>query len=378
MDHTATGIPARRRYGRRYAILVLALVVLVGGWIGFWYYAAGQVQVLLDGWRAREAKAGRIYECGSQSVGGFPFRFEVDCGRASAVFRGMGLPLTIEAGHVLVVAQVYQPTLLIGEYTGPLTIAEPGRAPNILVNWRLAQSSLRGTPAAPERAALVLDDPVIERVNGTSRQDLMRAKHVELHGRIVEGAVDTKPVIELALELDQASLPATHRAARVPFNANIIISLRGLSDFSPKPWPARFREIQAAGGRIEINEMRLQQGETLAVGAGSLALNAKGRLQGELHMTIAGIEPFLAAIGARKMVQQSAPVDKLAGMLDRLSPGLGEAARQQAGANIALGLNLIGKPTVLEGRQALTLPLRFDDGAMFLGPIPLGVTPALF
>jgi hypothetical protein len=26
----------------------------------------------------------------------------------------------------------------------------------------------------------------------------------------------------------------------------------------------------------------------------------------------------------------------------------------------------------------LMLPLRFDDGAMFLGPIPLGVTPALF
>ena len=71
-------------------------------------------------------------------------------------------------------------------------------------------------------------------------------------------------------------------------------------------------------------------------------------------------------------------MDKLAGMLDRLSPGLGDAARQQAGANIALGLNLIGQPATLDGRQALTLPLRFDDGAMFLGPIPLGTTPALF
>ena len=378
MTLTPTSPASRRRFGRRYAILVLLVVALVGGWSGFWYYAAGQVQVLLDGWRTREAQAGRVYECDSQSVGGFPFRFEVDCDHATAMLHGTGLPLTIETGHVLVVAQVYQPTLLIGEYTGPLTIAEPGRSPSYFVNWRLAQSSLRGTPAAPERAALVLDQPVIERAGGAGRQSLMRAKHVEIHGRIVEGSVTAKPVIELALELDRASLPALHRAALAPLDANIIVSLRGLKDFAPKSWPARFREIEAAGGRIEINEMRLRQGETLAVGSGALSLNADGRLQGELRMTVAGIEPFLAAIGARQMVQKSAPIDKLAGMLDRLSPGLGDAARQQAGANIALGLNLIGQPATLDGKNALTLPLRFDDGAIFLGPIPLGKTPALF
>ena len=27
--------------------------------------------------------------------------------------------------------------------------------------------------------------------------------------------------------------------------------LSGLKDFRPKPWPERFREIQAAGGRVD-------------------------------------------------------------------------------------------------------------------------------
>ena len=98
------------------ASLVLALAA---GWIGFWQYAAGEVRLMLDGWRAREAKAGRVYDCGAQSVGGFPFRFEVDCDGASALFRGTALPLQIETRRVLVVAQVYQPTLLIGEYHRP-------------------------------------------------------------------------------------------------------------------------------------------------------------------------------------------------------------------------------------------------------------------
>ncbi len=71
-------------------------------------------------------------------------------------------------------------------------------------------------------------------------------------------------------------------------------------------------------------------------------------------------------------------MDKLAGALDRLAPGLGDVARSQAGANLSFGLNLIGEQTTLEGHRAVTLPLRFNDGTIFLGPIPIGNAPALF
>ena len=97
-----------------------------------------------------------------------------------------------------------------------------------------------------------------------------------------------------------------------------------------------------------------------------------------MRVTVAGLEPFLAAIGAQQMVQTSPTMDKLAGALDRLAPGLGNVARQQAGANIRLGINMIGEQTTLEGKRAVTLPLRFDDGAVLLGPIRIGTTPALF
>ena len=33
---------------------------------------------------------------------------------------------------------------------------------------------------------------------------------------------------------------------------------------------------------------------------------------------------------------------------------------------------------MLEGKPAVSLPLRFDDGAMFLGPIPIGKLPPVF
>ena len=279
---------------------------------------------------------------------------------------------------MLIAAQVYQPNLLITEFHGPLTIAEPGKPPSIVANWKLAQSSVRGTPQAPERVSLAVDGPVVDRINGGARENLLHAKHIEIHGRIVEGSVTDHPVIEVVTRLTRAAAPTLHPAASHPLDADIDALIRGLNDFSPKPWPARFREIQAAGGGIEIGQARLQQGETLAVGSGTLSLNASGRLDGELRVTIAGIEALLNSLGAQQMVQAPPSMDKLSGVLDRLAPGLGSAARQQIGANISGAINLLGEQTTLEGRRAVTLPLRFSDGAISLGPIPIGNAPALF
>jgi len=127
-----------------------------------------------------------------------------------------------------------------------------------------------------------------------------------------------------------------------------------------------------------VTQARVQQGDSLAVGSGTVSVNANGRLEGQLQMTVAGLEPFLNAIGAAQMVQQSPGIDRLAGALDRISPGLGGVARQQAAANIGLGINLLGQQTTLEGKRAVTLPLRFNDGAIYLGPIPVGKMPAVF
>ncbi len=378
MMRDPTSLQSRRRTGLRYTILLFIVFAVVAGWTGIWKYAADKAQVTIDGWRAREAKAGRIYDCVSQSVGGYPFRIEVNCDQASALFRSNQPPVELKTNGLIVMAQVYQPGLLISEFHGPLSIGEPGKLPDIIADWKVAQSSVRGTPAAPERASLVFDGPAVDRMTGGDRQNLLHAKHIEIHGRMAEGSAANKPVIEVALQLDQASAPMLHPAATQPIDANITALLRGMNDFSPKPWSVRFREIQTAGGRIDVTKARVQQGDILAIGEGSLSLNDNGRLEGQLRVTMAGLDQFLTAIGAPQRVQSSPNMDKLVGALDRLAPGLGGVARQQAGANITLGINLLGEQTTLEGKKAVTLPLRFTDGAVFLGPVPIGNTPALF
>ena len=128
MKGNATSLQSRRRTGLRYIILLFFVLALVAGWTGFWKFAAGKAEVTIEGWRAREAKAGRIYNCGSQTVGGYPFRIEVQLRpRLGADSAATSRRLSSRPAGMLMVAQVYQPGLLISEFHGPLTIAEPGQ-----------------------------------------------------------------------------------------------------------------------------------------------------------------------------------------------------------------------------------------------------------
>jgi hypothetical protein len=391
-----TRAPRKQKLWRLLIMPVLVLVAAMA-WSAFWFYAASKVDENVDAWRAREAKSGRIYDCAKRAVGGFPFRFEVRCSGASVALvsqtaGGSQAPVTARLGEILVVAQVYDPKLLIAEFTAPAAISGPDQL-SLMVNWSKARSSIAGLPAIPQRASIVFDDPTIERVNASVQTPLARAKHVELHARLADGSAQENPVIETVLQIAGGSLRELHPLLAEPFDADVRTLLTGLKDFSPKPWPERFREIQAAGGRVVIAQSRIAQGDLIAVAAGTLGLSASGRLDGELQMTVAGIEKVIPALGIDKMLEDGVPqatldrvapgmktqdVSNLMGALNRAIPGLGNIVKQNANVGVAAGINSLGKEAVLEGKKARTFPLRFVDGAVFLGPLKVGQVPPLF
>lgn len=353
------------------------VAVLSLAWSGFWFFAAGAAERTIAGWREREAHVGRIYTCEKQTVSGFPFRIEIRCVDPSIELRRNEPPLALKASDLVVVSQAYQPTHLITELRGPMTLAELGQPPNYVANWVLGQSSVRGTPAAPERASIVFDRPTVDRVGSAAPVTVLKADRIEVHGRIAEGSVAGDPVIELAWSLTAATAPELHAFTKQPVDAELLAKLYGLADFSPKPWPVRFKEIQARGGRIDVTGARVRQGEAIAVSAGTLGLTTRGGLDGQIEVTIAGLEHVVAALDLDRLTSRGR-VGAAIGVLDSLVPGLGQVARQNAGPGIVAGLRAMGQATTLEGKPATTLPLRFNDGQILLGPFPVGRVPPLF
>src|SRR6202042_1225689 len=108
-------------------------------------------------------------------------------------------------------------------------------------------------------------------------------------------------------QIEGGSVQEVHPLLAQPFDADVRALLSGLKDFAPKPWPERFRELQAAGGHAEIVQSRIQQGNLIAVATGTLGLTAEGRLDGELQMTVAGIEQVIPALGLEKMLDDGVP-----------------------------------------------------------------------
>jgi hypothetical protein len=356
-------------------MLVLALAV---AWSGVWYVAAGRAKTLVEDWRAEQAKAGRVFTCGTQAVGGYPFRIEVRCGDAGAELKDTQPPVALMLKQIVIVAQVWDTKLLIAEFTGPLTASDPGQPVYLTADWTLAQASVRGTPAQPERASIAIDGLKLD----DHGNRLMDARHAEFHARVQFGSWPHNPAIDLAVKFVGATAPGLIPLAKEPSDVDVVAVLHGLKDLSPKPVLVRLREWQAAGGRLEVQSARLAQGDALATATGTLALSPRGRLDGALRVTAAGAERFIPVLAGDKRgtpnLDRAAPA---LGAIERAVPGIGGAIRVAPAQQTQLAtglLALLGQQTTLEGKPAVALPLKFTVGAATLGPIPLGQVPPLF
>ncbi len=361
--------PLQRRRSIGWLIPALVLVIIAAGWSAFWFYAADRARGTIAGWIEREASGGRIYTCGSQTLGGFPFRIEFRCNQASADLTKTQPPLKLSATNILAAVQVYQPTLVIAEIDAPLTVAGPGQ--QMTANWSLAQISLRGTPRNPQRVSFAAEKFSLDQNGGDKPGRLFTAEKGQLHGRLASGTVREDPVIDVAATLKAATATSWHPLAAQPFDFDGDTRLIGLRNFQPKSWSERFREIQQANGRIEVRNARLKQGDMLAVATGNLKLTRQGYLDGDLVVTATGIEKLLPALGKDMLAQQGNSRSQRLGaalnLLDQMAPGA-----------IAGAVSLLGEQVELEGRRATKMPLRFKDGVATLGPVKLGQTPPLF
>jgi hypothetical protein len=378
--------PRHRNRLRTFLVVVAVAIVVALGWTWGWYYAAAIADRALSGWVDREAALGRVYACGSQSIGGFPLSIVSRCDTAAATFKSNQPPFDVRATGVTFSAEVYRPTLLNGEVTGPVTLADPGQPPLFVANWSRAQIRLLGMAPELERATITLHEPRFDRVAGPGAGTIFQADLAKVDGRIVQGNARDHPVIEVTARFVAAIAPLVHPLLAAPLTADIDVVMHGFKDFSPKPWPVLFRDMQAEGGGIDIVSFRIERTDAIVVGTGKLSLNADGRLDGVLNVAVAGVDNIVPLLGIDQAIGQG--VDRLTGgsgsseqglnTLDRLLPGLGGVVREQTNSSVIDTIKKMGEPTEIDKKPAVALPLRVNDGIVSVGIIPVGVLPALF
>jgi hypothetical protein len=344
------------------------LLVAGGGWTGAWFYVAHKTDTAIASLIDSEAKAGRVYNCGSRSVGGFPLHVEVDCTALRAqLAMSDQTTLTVDAKSLRSVASILSPNTIVTEINGPVSVTRSGQSASLVGNWQLAQLTVHGGPVTPRQVSLVFDNAEFDSVGQGRDKPLLAGGRIELNAT----PTATRNVNVAAHAVD-VSIPDGGPITSRPFVANVAAVLRDFGSATPQMLSDHLRDWQSRGGRLEIASARIEQGDALATGSGQLGLGPDGQVEGALRLSTSGPYERLAqsyindgGSGARKREQLA---ESFLGQPRIVTRSLGAPLTEKP----------VRKQATPQPPGNLQIPIRFLNGAVILGNTNLGAIPPLF
>lgn len=289
---------------RKFAALLIAIILVVGLWTGAWLWAATEIRNQVTLLAYNDGETNPKITCGTLDVGGFPFRFDVECLDGTL----MQLDTTVTLSGLRASAMVYNPTHLVLSARSPLAIDDAFSGARSRVDFSSLQASARltsrdlieglsGVGWRIANVSLVADDITW---NDTVVDDMLRmsAGHLEAHlvdlpeGR--DRAVHTATLGAYA-SLDDLSLPQLGvTAAQSTLEARIDQLPDDLIELTA---PDAVRNWQARNGTLTLVKWQGSQpapDEKFEV-TGEVTLNAAGLANGQVSYTTRGVLDRLLA-----------------------------------------------------------------------------------
>jgi hypothetical protein len=337
-------MPRSTRFG---LVVLAALLVIGGGYTAFWFLVARRIEAGIVDWAVSQRADKIDLSWKNMRVSGYPIAFRVDLG--SAALRDAAITPSLE----------FQIPVLSGT-----------ARPWDLADWRIAapQGFTADFAAAAGRAPAKLiahtaDGVVsIEPEGGWTLWLSLRETSVEAGAPVLVSSADatlTVPpsparghvdrVMTLAVEASQIKLPA----AIAPLGDTIeeldfaVTEMGTIASGKLADGLAAWRD---AGGKIEVDNLRLKWGALDATATGTIALDQELQPTGSFSGAIQGYDQILTAL-----VQN--------GQMRATDAGL---------ARIALTFLAKAGP---DGKPEIRTAFTIQNGQMFLGPAKLGRVP---
>ena len=321
---------------KRIIILGAVVLALVLAWVGAWYFFAGQLRQQVEALAMADGETTPQLTCQTLAIGGFPFRFDMQCLGAALV---SGDVLT-ELPEIRASAMAYRPNHILATAIGPARISDAFtglrqqlswadiNASFRFENWRIARISIIGDDFA--WTDTLFGDTLIA---STPRLELHLLDMPEQHD--AETGRSGLALFALTRELVAPGIELT------PANAEIEAELTGLPD-DIRNWGAVpfLPDWQQAGGLLRLVALRASDGTSDLNANGDLRLDAQGYVTGAIS------------------------IDSL-GVAERIGPMIDEPWR-----TLVLGMPGEG------GRH--NNQLNFAGGGMSSGLVPITAIPPLF
>ncbi len=352
---TASEVSPSRR--RNWLVLsLIALVVLVAvGWAGAWIYAANRVEKELDAWIAREAKEGRAWACANRSLGGFPFRLELNCATPT-LDTTTGDKLHITTSSARATAQIWSPNTINAEFASPARIENKETGETFEANWDvLRMSGVGNTSGQPQRLGLHATDLRVNQIeDDTDASPLAALAQLDFESHLV-AAKNTGPEdVAYSATLKGGSSPILALfGEKGPVDFSFTGVVTSAADLKPMPLEQRLRAWAAAQGEARLTQFTLSSPSVAVTARGTLSLDPQGQVNGNLNLGFAGVQQLASQLAAAGILPEG------------LAPMVGALA-------------LVGQPTDVDGRRGVSFPLNFKNGRLNLSGLPVGRVPSAF
>ncbi|MFP6746225.1 MAG: DUF2125 domain-containing protein [Alphaproteobacteria bacterium] len=340
----------------RYYILIGVVAAVAAAWTGAWFFIAGQVRGEIQA-GANQGTAARELTYRALRIGGFPFRIKVEVSRPRLALRGGRMDFRWEADKISAVRHLWQPRHVVLDLTTQhrFKAAQDGSWRELTLDSRQAMASVEtGADGRLQRLSLDIKEVRFGLGAATAGQRVLpeaaRGRRLQFHARM---SPDEAESIDLALrgdgfEIANGVLPA-HMATMAPMIG--LFDLQTTVTGWPRNWsasppgegasPSPLARWRDGGGTLEIRTFHLLWGKVEITATGSLALDHRMRPIGALTARIKGHNALLdIAVASKTMSKNSA-----------------FAARAVLGLLAAAGGGI------------LSVPVRLQDGQLYLGPI---------
>ncbi|HEX5377886.1 MAG TPA: DUF2125 domain-containing protein [Phenylobacterium sp.] len=337
--------PARKpRRFWLYAPFVLLLLAATG-WTAGWWYLSREAVKQMDAAAERYRAAGYEIAWGKRVVGGYPFRLDVTL--TDAQVRD---PSGWALASPRLEAEAFVHSLGHWVFATPegLTFVRPLGGP-VEVKAKTLHASLHDLDKRPPSFSFEGVKLSFTPGPGAEPFALGAAEHVELHLR---PGPDDQGAVLLKLDGGQAQLSGllARMAGGKPVSLVWDSLLTKMSGFSGDTWSDAARAWAQNGGTIQVRQAGLTAGDALiGARAGTLGVDADGRLTGALDVTLHQAPQALNAMAAQGTIPPETA----------MAAAAVAAARQ-------------------DSNDAAHLSLTFQAGRTTLGPVSVAPAPKVF
>jgi hypothetical protein len=290
---------------RKFAALFIAIILVVALWTGGWLWAAGEVRNQVELLARNDGETNPKITCGTLNVGGFPFRFDVECVDATLT----QLDTTAALSGLRASVMVYNPTHMLLSARAPLSIRDDFSGARSRIDFTAFTASARltsrdifegltGTGWRIANVSAVADGVTWNDTVLVDEMLRMSADRVEAHlvdlpeGRDREAHTATLGVYASAANL---TLPLGNvSGAQSQFEASID---KLPDDLMALTAPDAIRAWQARGGKVTLVKWEGSQpepDERFSV-SGEVTLDAIGRANGQFTYITKGVLDRLLA-----------------------------------------------------------------------------------